>query len=77
MPDTDNFVRKPETIKASGYGYTQFHEALKSKDFPPPDTYLGPRSPVWKQSTISEWQRQKLAEPKQPPVQTPRRRRAS
>jgi predicted DNA-binding transcriptional regulator AlpA len=70
------FMRKPEVITLSGLGYTQFHEMLKAGLFPPPDGYLGPRSPFWIETTLGEWQRQKLAEPKQAPVQTPRRKRA-
>jgi predicted DNA-binding transcriptional regulator AlpA len=73
----DPFHRKPVAIQVSGYGYTQFHEELKKGGFPLPDAYLGPRSPVWRESTLREWQRQKLAQPKQPPIQTPRRRRAA
>jgi predicted DNA-binding transcriptional regulator AlpA len=76
-PGLNPFVRKPEVIEFSGFGYTQFHEELKNNNFPAPDAYLGPRSPVWTENTLREWQRQKLAEPKQPPVQTPRRRRVS
>jgi predicted DNA-binding transcriptional regulator AlpA len=76
MSTLDRFIRKAEAIDFSGLGYTTFHEELKAGRFPPPDSYLGPRSPVWTDSTLREWQRQKLAEPKQPPVQTPRRRRA-
>jgi predicted DNA-binding transcriptional regulator AlpA len=71
------FYRKAEIIERSGYGYTQFHEALKKGDFPPADAYLGPRSPVWTDATYCEWQRRKLAQPKQPPIQTPRRRTES
>jgi len=72
----DRFIRKREAIAVSGLGYTQFHEELKAGRFPPPDSHLGPRSPVWTENTLREWQRKKLAEPKPAPVQTPRRRRA-
>jgi predicted DNA-binding transcriptional regulator AlpA len=70
------FIRKPEVISLSGLGYTQFHEELKAGRFPPPDAWLGPRSPVWKDETIGNWQQGLLAKPKQEPMQTPRRRRA-
>jgi predicted DNA-binding transcriptional regulator AlpA len=70
----DRFIRKAEAIAISGLGYTQFHEHLKTGRFPPPDGYVGPRSPFWTETTLREWQRQQFIQPKQPPMQTPRRR---
>jgi len=69
------FIRKPEAIAISGLGYTTWHEAVKDGRFPKPDSYLGPRTPVWTENTLIEWQRQQLDNPK-PATQTPRRKRA-
>jgi predicted DNA-binding transcriptional regulator AlpA len=71
------FIRKPEVIALSGLSYTTFHTELQAGRFPKPDAYLGPRSPVWLETTIVEWQRAKLEEPAQPKMQTPRRKRCA
>jgi predicted DNA-binding transcriptional regulator AlpA len=68
----DRFVRKREAIDFSGLGYTQFHAALNDGSFPAPDGRLGPRTPVWLQSTLLRWQERMLAKP-QKAAPTPRR----
>ena len=55
------FYRKEATREKSGFGYTEFNEAIKDKRFPPPDGYLGPRSPFWTETTIQNWQAEQLA----------------
>jgi predicted DNA-binding transcriptional regulator AlpA len=70
----DKFYRKVAARDISGLGYTEFHAAMKDGRFPPPDAYIGPRSPVWTEATLRAWQQERLAAPKAPPA-TPRRRR--
>ena len=55
------FYRKEDAREISGLGYTEFYEAIKKERFPPPDGYLGPRSPFWTEATIGKWQAEKLA----------------
>jgi len=62
--DLDPGVRKAETRAFSGYGESEFHEAIRTGEFPEPDGYLGPRSPFWLRSTLKRWQVELLARPK-------------
>ena len=55
------FYRKEAAREISGFGYTEFHLAMKDGRFPPPDAYLGPRSPVWTDQTLAKWQAGMLA----------------
>jgi predicted DNA-binding transcriptional regulator AlpA len=55
------FHRKPAVIKISGYGYDEFHKAINEGRFPKPDAYLGPRSPIWTDETLANWQQATLA----------------
>ena len=68
MPDTDSeldpLYRQTPTREFSGYGESEFHEKIRTGEFPPPDAYLGPRSPVWLRSTLRRWQAELLARPK-------------
>lgn len=68
------FVRKTEVMKLSGFEPWMLWRSIKAGEFPPPDAYIGPRSPVWKDETIWAWQQARLAAPKQP-AEAPRRRR--
>jgi predicted DNA-binding transcriptional regulator AlpA len=68
----DRFYRKAEAIKLTGLRHTAFHELIRGGRFPPPDCYLGPRTPVWLESTLREWQREKLTEPKPVRIRAPR-----
>jgi predicted DNA-binding transcriptional regulator AlpA len=61
----DGFLRKREVIKISGLGYTSFHNELNAGRFPPADTYLGTRTPVWLESTVRRWVQEKVTEYKQ------------
>ena len=54
------FHRIKATRELSGYGESEFYDAIKEGRFPPPDTYLGPRSPVWTDETLANWQREKI-----------------
>jgi len=62
--DLDPFVRKDEALEFSGYGLSEFHEQIRDGRFPEPDAYLGPRSPVWRRSTLKRWQDSLVAQPK-------------
>jgi predicted DNA-binding transcriptional regulator AlpA len=55
------FYRKPAVQRCSGLGDSEFYEAIKEGRFPPPDAYLGPRSPVWTDETLANWQRQLIS----------------
>jgi predicted DNA-binding transcriptional regulator AlpA len=55
------FYRKEAAREISGFGYTEFHTAMKDGRFPKPDGYLGPRSPFWAEETIARWQRNVIA----------------
>jgi predicted DNA-binding transcriptional regulator AlpA len=50
------FLRKKEVRAQSGLGKTEFDDAVADGRFPPPDAYLGPRSPVWTEDTVAGWQ---------------------
>jgi predicted DNA-binding transcriptional regulator AlpA len=68
------FIRKAAAREMSGYGDSEFDEAVRDGRFPQPDGYLGPRSPFWTEQTIIRWQTQKIGTPK--PIETrPSRRR--
>jgi predicted DNA-binding transcriptional regulator AlpA len=54
------FHRAKATRKISGYGLSEFYEAIKDGRFPRPDAYLGPRSPVWMDETLANWQRDQI-----------------
>jgi predicted DNA-binding transcriptional regulator AlpA len=54
------FHRTQQVIKLSGFKEPEFYAAIKDGRFPPPDTYLGPRSPVWTDETLANWQREKI-----------------
>jgi predicted DNA-binding transcriptional regulator AlpA len=76
--DPGQFFRLGEMMKRNGYNSrSQFYEDIKQKNFPAPDGYLGPRSPFWTERTERSWRQRKLAEHKQPPIQTPRRRKTA
>jgi predicted DNA-binding transcriptional regulator AlpA len=75
MSEIDPFRRSHVAMKIRGGGKTGFYKAINTGEFPPPDTFIGPRTPVWLDSTLRSWQQKKLAEPKPAPIQTPRRRR--
>jgi hypothetical protein len=51
-----------------------FWAAIKSGEFPQPDAYIGPRSPVWSDENILKWQLARMEAHKEP-AKTPRRRR--
>jgi predicted DNA-binding transcriptional regulator AlpA len=55
------FIRKEAAREISGYGYTEFYQAINDGRFPKPDGHLGPRSPFWAEATIAKWQRDTLA----------------
>jgi hypothetical protein len=50
------FFRKAAARELSGFGYTEFHEAVRDGRFPKPDAYLGPRTPIWTEGTLAKWQ---------------------
>ncbi|MET3838750.1 AlpA family phage regulatory protein [Bradyrhizobium sp. OAE829] len=54
------FHRAQAARKFSGYGLSEFYEAIKDGRFPKPDAYLGPRSPVWTDETLANWQREQI-----------------
>jgi predicted DNA-binding transcriptional regulator AlpA len=62
--DLDPFCRKSEALAFSRLRQTEFHEQLRDGRFPEPDAYLGPRMPVWLQSTLQRWQTAVLAKSK-------------
>jgi predicted DNA-binding transcriptional regulator AlpA len=47
---------------------TSFYEDIREGRFPQPDCYLSERKPVWLKSTLTKWQREKLAAAKRKPV---------
>jgi predicted DNA-binding transcriptional regulator AlpA len=57
----DGFLRKREVLKITGLGYTAFHVELNAGRFPAADARLGPRSPVWLESTVRGWLQEKVA----------------
>jgi predicted DNA-binding transcriptional regulator AlpA len=75
VTELDGTLTPRDLMRARKQGRTQFYDDQKTGRFPPPDFYLGPRSPRWLESTYRRWLAQKLAEPKQAPMQTPRRKR--
>ena len=55
-------------------GETKFHEERTAGRIPPPDAWLGPRSPVWTDETVEKTMRAYMAAPR--PIETrPLRRR--
>jgi predicted DNA-binding transcriptional regulator AlpA len=62
----DAFVRKPDVMKFTRLGSSEFHERIRLGTFPKPDAYLGPRSPVWLESTLKRWQAEVIAQPQTP-----------
>jgi hypothetical protein len=64
------FHRKEAVLKITGYKHAQFHEALSNGTFPPPDGYLGPRSPFWTDETLAKWQAARLKAGTPPDVAT-------
>jgi predicted DNA-binding transcriptional regulator AlpA len=62
----DAFVRKADVLKFTRLGMSEFHERIRLGTFPKPDAYLGPRSPVWLESTLQRWQEEIIAQPKAP-----------
>jgi predicted DNA-binding transcriptional regulator AlpA len=68
------FLRRPAVRGVFGYGNTEFWQAQKEGRISPPDAWLGPRTPVWLESTVEKDQERLLAAPR--PVETrPSRRR--
>jgi predicted DNA-binding transcriptional regulator AlpA len=66
MKVLDAFVRKPDVMKFARLGSSEFHLQIRNGSFPKPDAYLGPRSPVWLESTLKRWQAEIVARPQQP-----------
>ena len=51
MPPT-SFVRKSEFKARLRLGNSKFHTEMNAGRIPAPDTWLGPRSPVWTEATV-------------------------
>jgi hypothetical protein len=68
------FVRKHAFMALLGVGNTKFHEEQNAGRISPPDTWLGPRTPVWLETTVKADMARMLDAPK--PIETrPLRRR--
>jgi hypothetical protein len=71
MSSIDPFLGEKAFRRALGDpSKIKFWQMLRDGEVPPPDGYLGPRLPVWKQSTAIRTQEQILARPR--PVEKPR-----
>ena len=69
------FIRKREYQALLGYCDTEFWAAQKDGRISPPDAYLGPRTPVWLETTVERDQQRLLASPQ--PIETRPSRRAA
>jgi hypothetical protein len=62
------FFRRRALRELYGFCDTEFWQAQKEGRISPPDAYLGPRTPVWLESTVEKDQERLLAEPR--PIET-------
>jgi predicted DNA-binding transcriptional regulator AlpA len=58
------FIRKREFQTLLGFGETEFWAAQNDGRISRPDAYLGPRSPVWLETTVEKDQQRLLAAPR-------------
>lgn len=65
---TTRLNRKPGFKARLAMGNTKFHDEMNAGRIPPPDGWLGPRSPVWTDETVEKTIQAYLAQPK--PVET-------
>jgi len=55
--DAMAFLRKHVVMERSGFhSSSSFHDAINDGRFPPPDAYLGPKTPVWRDTTYGDWE---------------------
>jgi hypothetical protein len=71
------FVRKAEYLDRSGFCKTEFHQAQKKGRISAPDAYIGPRTPVWLETTVERDLKKILNAPKPIETRPLRRRRRS
>jgi hypothetical protein len=64
------FARKPEFKARLALGNTKFHNELNAGRIPPPDAWLGPRSPVWTEETVEATIKSYLSTSKSKPIET-------
>jgi hypothetical protein len=70
------FLRKARVMARFDMRHTKFHEELNAGRISQPDAWLGPRSPVWLETTVEKDIKRYLAAPR--PIETrPLRRRRS
>jgi predicted DNA-binding transcriptional regulator AlpA len=51
------FLRKQAVMAWSGFNSaSSLYDAIKGGRFPPPDAYLGPKTPVWLDTTYYAWE---------------------
>ena len=57
-------------------GHTKFHDEMNADPprIPPPDGWLGPRSPVWTEETVLATIKSYVDRPRPPAEKTPRKR---
>jgi prophage regulatory protein len=58
---TEQFLRLPDVMKATGWSKVTIHRAVREGRFPQP-VKLGARSIAWPESEIAEWQESRKAE---------------
>jgi hypothetical protein len=62
------FIRKREYQQLLGFCETEFWAAQQDGRISRPDAYLGPRTPVWLETTVEADQQRLLAAPR--PIET-------
>ena len=58
---TEQFLRLPDVVKATGWSKITIHRAVREGRFPRP-VKLGARSIAWPETEIAEWQESRKAE---------------
>jgi hypothetical protein len=74
-PITPRLNRKASFKERLGLKNTKFHDDMNAGRIPPPDGWLGPRSPVWTEATVLRTIQAYLAQPKPPETHPAARRR--
>lgn len=57
---TEQFLRLPDVMKATGWSKVTIHRAVREGRFPKP-VKLGARSIAWPESEVAEWQESRKA----------------
>jgi hypothetical protein len=72
---TPRLNRKTAFKARLAMGNTKFHQEINAGRIPPPDGWLGPRSPVWTEESVLATIRSYLDVPKPPETHPAARRR--